>query len=118
MTFEEWWPSVGQTIGKIAAKLAWDKQGERIAKLEGDICIMVQKAADQHRPAYDEQQSRIDELENEQAAWRMFTKEAEQTLAGADKKIARLLHEIERLKRDAWQDGTHPKQIDYGPNEV
>lgn len=29
-----------------------------------------------------------------------------------------LKREVAQLKTDAWQDGSHPKQIDYGPNEV
>lgn len=56
------------------------------------------------------QQARIKALEKEQSAWRKFTDEANRTLEAADKKIASLLHENERLKRDAWQDGSHPKE--------
>ena len=56
------------------------------------------------------QQARIKALEKEQSAWRKFTDEANRTLEAADKKIVSLLHENERLKRDAWQDGSHPKE--------
>ena len=55
-------------------------------------------------------QARIEALEKEQSAWRKFTDEANRTLEAADKKIVSLLHENERLKRDAWQDGSHPKE--------
>ena len=57
-----------------------------------------------------EMEARIEALEKEQSAWRKFTDEANRTLEAADKKIASLLHENERLKRDAWQDGSHPKE--------
>lgn len=31
--FEIWWKTIGQTIGRVAAQAAWDKQQERIEKL-------------------------------------------------------------------------------------
>ena len=40
---------------------------DRIAELENDIQVMVEKAAAKHRPAYEEQQRRIAELEQDVA---------------------------------------------------
>lgn len=36
MTFEEWWPTVGQTIGKVAAELAWNESRKELAELRKD----------------------------------------------------------------------------------
>ena len=64
------------------------------------------------RAERDEAKASIKALEKEQSAWRKFTDEANRTLEAADKKIVSLLHENERLKRDAWQDGSHPKEAE------
>jgi hypothetical protein len=49
--------------GEIACELAY--RDARIAELETQLKWMVENAASQHRPAYDEQQRRIAELEAE-----------------------------------------------------
>ena len=36
-SFDEWWPTMGQTIGKTVAEFAWDYQQERIEKLESEL---------------------------------------------------------------------------------
>ena len=36
-SFDEWWPTMGQTIGKTVAEFAWDHQQERIEKLESEL---------------------------------------------------------------------------------
>lgn len=35
--FENWWPSIGQTIGKVAAELAWDEQQRKIDELNRKV---------------------------------------------------------------------------------
>ena len=35
--FEDWWPTVGQNIGKVAAKNAWEYQQARIDELKASI---------------------------------------------------------------------------------
>ena len=37
--FESWWATVNQTIGKVAAKAAWDIQQKRIDELLHDIMV-------------------------------------------------------------------------------
>lgn len=35
--FNDWWPTQNQTIGKVAAKAAWDYQQARVDELEQGI---------------------------------------------------------------------------------
>ncbi len=72
-TFEEWWPISGHPFGYSSeaehdaiaegAKKGWDHQQRIIDEKDAEIAEMIVKAAAKHRPAYDEQQRRIAELE-------------------------------------------------------